>query len=94
MTSLYITQHNLRDTFPATCSKKYVNNVCSLENSCRPYYGKPSRPTTARPAPMQLNIDMEEHEAVMEERVTRMRRVCSQAGGALSNKNKPYNNGT
>ena len=69
-------------------------NTKTLINDCRPYYGKPSRPTTARPKPMLLNIDMAEHRALMEERVDRMRRVCSEYSGALSNKNKPYSNRT
>ena len=43
---------------------------------------------------MTLNIDMAEHAAMMEDRVERMRRVCRQYNGALSNKNKPYSNRT
>lgn len=43
---------------------------------------------------MTLNIDMREHAAIMEARVERMRRVCRQYSGALSNKNKPYSNRT
>ena len=46
----------------------------------RPYYGKPSRPTTPRPKPMSLNIDMEQHEVLMRRRVEVMRETCDNYG--------------
>merc|ERR1719412_1696973 len=51
----------------------------------RPYYGKPSRPTTARPKPMSLNINMESHGALMRERVAVMRDTCSHYGEDILN---------
>jgi len=60
----------------------------------RPYYGKPSRPTTARARPMTLSVDMEERGAEMRARVERMRRVCREHDGELSNKKRLYSNRT
>ena len=51
----------------------------------RPYYGKPSRPTTPRPKPMSLNIEMEERAAVMRERVGVMRETCRHYGEDILN---------
>jgi len=46
----------------------------------RPYYGRPSKPTTPRPAPMKMNIDMKKHSEVMDKRVEIMRDTCEEYG--------------
>ena len=43
----------------------------------RPWFGRPTRPTTARPRVLKEGrLDMQAHAEVMQERVDRMRRVC------------------
>ena len=52
----------------------------------RPWYGRPTRPTTARPRVLQEGLlDLQAHAAIMQERVDRMRRVCRWGGGTSSN---------
>ena len=43
---------------------------------------------------MTLSVDMEEREAEMRARVERMRRVCREHDGELSNKKRLYSNRT
>jgi len=69
-------------------SSLYINNSGTnyyILTPPRPYYGRPSRPTTQRPKPMSLNINMEEHEMMMKERVDTMRNVCEKYGEEVSN---------
>jgi len=47
----------------------------------RPYFGRPSRPTSPRPPPpMSLNISLDTHRKMMGDRVTVMRDVCDKYG--------------
>ena len=59
---------------------------------CRPYYGRPSRPTTARPRPMSLNINMEDHEVMMEDRVETMRDTCDKYGEDIMYPKRVFSN--
>jgi len=63
-------------------SSMYINRDTQfiLISPPRPYYGRPSRPTTARPQPMKINIDMEKHNELMEDRVSSMRDTCQNYG--------------
>jgi len=63
-------------------SSMYINRDTQfiLISPPRPYYGRPSRPTTARPQPMKINIDMEKHSELMEDRVSSMRDTCQNYG--------------
>eukprot|EP00090_Calanus_glacialis_P034886 TRINITY_DN5916_c0_g1_i1.p1 TRINITY_DN5916_c0_g1~~TRINITY_DN5916_c0_g1_i1.p1 ORF type:complete len:411 (-),score=111.14 TRINITY_DN5916_c0_g1_i1:141-1373(-) len=63
-------------------SSLYINRDTQfiLISPPRPYYGRPSRPTTPRPQPMKINIDMEKHTKLMEERVNTMRDTCEDYG--------------
>ena len=63
-------------------SSLYINRNTQfvLISPPRPYYGRPSRPTTARPVPMKINIDMKKHSEIMEERVASMRETCEEYG--------------
>jgi len=63
-------------------SSLYVNRNTQLViiAAPRPYYGRPSRPTTPRPQPMKINIDMQAHNKIMEQRVLNMRETCQHYG--------------
>ena len=63
-------------------SSLYVNRNTQLViiSAPRPYYGRPSRPTTPRPQPMKINIDMQAHSKIMDQRVNTMRETCQQYG--------------
>jgi len=49
----------------------------------RPYYGRPTRPTTPRPRPMETNINMVEHRKMMGERRKQMLSVCRRNGDEI-----------
>jgi len=58
----------------------------------RPYFGRPSRPTTPRPKPMTLNIDMESHKKMMDDRVKMMRKTCQKYGDEVRYPKRVYGN--
>ena len=66
---------------------KYIHANCF-----RPYFGRPSRPTTPRPKPMTLNIDMKSHKKMMDERVKMMRKTCQKYGDEVRYPKRVYGN--
>ena len=65
-----------------------------LTPTARPYYGRPSRPTTPRPRPMSLHISMSEHGRLMEERVEAMRDTCAKYGDTIAPTRRTIGNHT
>jgi len=63
-------------------SSLYINRNTQviLISPPRPYYGRPSKPTTPRPQPMKINIDMQAHSEIMQQRVHKMREACQVYG--------------